>query len=101
MLDYLPLPLSFFVRSEIRYVEPGVGVGGSGFPRTPVTSSPVRPPLGPTRSYCPDAGAFWPGFSAMAAPCTSSRPIPRGDLTGIRHVDKNSSATRARYRRCR
>jgi hypothetical protein len=51
MLDYLPLPLSFFVRSEIRYVEPGVGVGGSGFPRTPVTSSPVRPPLGPTRSY--------------------------------------------------
>jgi hypothetical protein len=43
----------------------GFGVGGNGSPRTTVTSWPVRPPRGPTRSYCPDAGARFPGFSAM------------------------------------
>ena len=35
---YLPRPLSFRVRSTMTYVEPGFDVGGSGSPRTVVTS---------------------------------------------------------------
>lgn len=54
-IDYL-----CFVGSTRRNVPPGFSVGGSGLPRTAVTSAPFAP-LGPISWYCPDTGVDCPG----------------------------------------
>lgn len=59
-----PLPAPFLVRSAIRYVWPGSGVGGSGLPRVAVRSWPVGRPWFRI-SYCPEAGAVVPGFKVF------------------------------------
>ena len=48
------------------YVCPDLGVGVSGSPLVTVLSFPVLTPRGPTISYCPDLGAFSPGFKPIS-----------------------------------
>ena len=51
---------------------PDLGVGGKGSPLTEVTSSPVRPPRGPTTGYWPLFGTVWPGRNCGLEAISSS-----------------------------
>lgn len=84
------------VLSTSLYDIPGLGVGGNGSRRVTVRSLPVRPPRGPSYSYCPDVGAGDPGLSGcvmlelLSRTCRRPRPR-RGALLTTHRVSELGS----------